>query len=87
MGKDPELANTVIDFYNCVPHRQSREKPLVVVPAVTFIYNTAVIGLQDAELLEGRAARHNMCFVAFGQLHGNAKRNQTKFPPVMPMVK
>ena len=79
MRKYAELADSVIHLNHRIPERKCRHEPLVIVAAVAFIHNAAVVRLDDAEVLEGRAARHNMRLKPLRQLHGNPQRNQLKF--------
>ena len=62
-----------------IPERKCRHEPLVIVAAVAFIHDATVVRLDDAEVLEGRAARHNMRLKPLRKLHGNPQRNQLKF--------
>ena len=63
-----------------IPHGQGRHFPFVIVSAVGIVNDPLVIGLDDTEILKGRAAGHDMGLIAFGQLHGHAQRDQIKIP-------
>ena len=63
-----------------IPHGQGRHLPLVIVSAVGVVDHALVVGLDDPEILKGRAAGHDMGFVALGQFHGHAQRDQIKIP-------
>ena len=71
MRKYAELADSVIHLNHRIPERKCRHEPLVIVAAVALIHDAAVVRLDDAEVLEGRAARHNMRLKPLWQLHGN----------------
>ena len=70
---DAELTDSIIKMDFCVSHCQSRHKPLVVVSGIAFINNSHVVRLNNAEILEGRAAWNHVSFIAFRQLHGNTE--------------
>ena len=76
---DTELADTVINMNLRIPYGKCRHKPLIVIAAVGFINDAHVIGLNDAEILKRGASGNHVCLIAFGKLHGNAQRNQSKF--------
>ena len=78
MLHDAELADAVIDMDHCITQRICRKMPLIVVPAVALIDHTHMIGLDDAEIFKGTAARNYMRLIALRQLHRHAKRNQGK---------
>ena len=79
MFHNAELADTVIHFNNSIAQGVCRHEPLVIVAAVAFIHDTAVVGLDDAIILECGTAGHDVCFIAFGQLHGNTQRDEFEF--------
>ena len=79
MRKYAELADSVIHLNHRIPEGKCRHEPLIIVAAVAFIHDAAVVRLDDAEVLEGRAARHNMRLKPLRKLHGNPQRNQLKF--------
>ena len=78
MLHDAELADAVIDMDHCISQRICRKMPLIVVSAVALIDHTHMIGLDDAEIFKGTAARNYMRLIALRQLHRHAKRNQVK---------
>ena len=78
MLHDAELTDAVIDMDHCITQRICRKMPLIVVPAVALIDHTHMIGLDDAEIFKGTAARNYMRLIALRQLHRHAKRNQGK---------
>ena len=80
MLHDAELADAVIDMDHCITQRICRKMPLIIVPAVALIDHTHMIGLDDAEIFKGTAARNYMRLIALRQLHRHAKRNQAKSP-------
>ena len=53
MFHDPKLADAVIDVDLGIPHGENRHVPLVIVAAVGFVDDAHVVGLDDAEILEG----------------------------------
>ena len=53
MRKYAELADSVIHLNHRIPERKCRHEPLVIVAAVAFIHDAAVVRLDDAEVLEG----------------------------------
>ena len=79
MLEDTELADTVIHFDDSIPQGVGRHEPLVVVAAVAFIHDAAVVGLDDAVILECRTAGYDMGFITLGQLHGDSQRDQLEF--------
>ncbi len=51
----------------------------VVRSAVALVDDTAVVRLDNTEVLEGAASRHDMRLIAFRQLHRNAEVDQLEF--------
>ena len=76
---DAELADTVIDMNHGVAQGIRRHVEPVVRSAVALVDDTAVVRLDNTEVLEGAASRHNMRLIAFRQLHGNAEVDQLEF--------
>ena len=66
MFEDAELTDTVIQFDDRVTQGVGGHEPLVVVAAVAFVHDTAVVGLDDTKVFEGGTAGHDVCFVALG---------------------
>ena len=52
MFEDTELADTVIHFDGSITQGIGRHEPLVIVAAVAFIHDTAVVCLDDAVVFE-----------------------------------
>ena len=77
--EDAELTDTVIYFNDSIPQRVRGEEPLVVVAAVAFVYDAAVVCLDDAVVFECGTAGYDVCFRALGQLHGDAQRDELEF--------
>ena len=66
-------ADTVIDMNHGVAQGIRRHVEPVVRSAVALVDDTAVVRLDNTEVLEGAASRHDMRLVALRQLHGNAR--------------
>ena len=79
MFLDAELADAVIHMNHGVAQGVRRHVEPVVRSAVALVDDTAVVCLDNAEILEGAASRHDMRLVALRQLHGNAEVDQFKF--------
>lgn len=86
MFHDTELADTVAGMDDGIPHSDGREVLLVVVAAVAFVHHTHMIGLDDAKILEGRATRDDVGFIALGELHSDAQRNQPELTLPQPHI-
>ena len=76
---DAELADTVIHMNHGVAQGVRRHVEPVVWSAVALVDDSAVVRLDNAEVLEGAASRHDMRLIAFRQLHRNAEMDQLKF--------
>ena len=76
---DAELADAVIHMNHGVAQGVRRHVEPVVRSAVALVDDTAVVRLDNTEVLEGAASRHNMRLIAFRQLHGNAEVDQLEF--------
>ena len=76
MFDDTELTDTIASLNGGIPHSDGREEPLIVVTAVAFVHHTHVVGLDNAEVLEGGATGNDMGFIALGKLHRYTKRNK-----------
>ena len=64
---DAELADTVIHMNHGVAQGIRRHVEPVVRSAVALVDDTAVVCLDNAEILEGAASRHDMRLIAFRQ--------------------
>ena len=77
---DTELADPVVDVNAGIPHGDHRNHPLISVSAVGVVDDTVMICLNNAEVLVGTAARDDMGFIPFRELHGNPEPDQTEIP-------
>ena len=73
-----ELTDSVVNMNLRIAHRINRHKPLVIVPTVRTVDDSLMIGLDDAEILEGGASGHHMCLITLRQFHPHPQRNQFK---------
>lgn len=76
---NPELAYPVVLMYHRIAQRIRRHIPPVVRTAVRIVDNARMICLNNAEIFEGTAARHDMRLIALRELHRHSKRNQPEF--------
>ena len=74
-----DYTDVVVDGRFILAQGIRRHVEPVVRSAVALVDDTAVVRLDNTEVLEGAASRHNMRLVALRQLHGNAEVDQLEF--------
>ena len=68
---DTELADPIPFPDRGITHGIGREKPLVVITAVTLIDDSHMVGLDDPKIFEGAASGNDMGLRPRRNLHGN----------------